>query len=94
MAVGWGWTRWAANAGTATTLDLLCLAPAVGAGIIIVAAFVVAAIGANPAGWLGVALLIALAAGGAWLAMRPTGDATSRADAPGGAERSQAPEPA
>jgi hypothetical protein len=38
--------------------------------MVIVAAFGVAALGANPAGWLGIVLLAALAASGAWLALR------------------------
>jgi Bacterial membrane protein YfhO len=71
ILVGWGWTRWATSARSAGTLDVLCLAPAVGAGMVIVAAFGVAAVGANPAGWLGIVMLAALAASGAWLALRP-----------------------
>jgi hypothetical protein len=92
IAVGWGWTRWAANARTATTLDVLCLSPAVGAGMAIVAAFVVAAVGANPAGWVGVVVLATLAAGGGWLAMR---SARTTAERPGQPETEEThpPEP-
>jgi hypothetical protein len=69
VLVGWGWARAALRDTGATPLDVACLAPAVGAGISIPPAFIVAALGGDPKGPIGIALLAALAIGGAALGL-------------------------
>jgi hypothetical protein len=51
-------------------IDVFCLAPAVGAGLAVFPAFMVAALGSNPGGPVGIVLLAGLALAGGWLAVR------------------------
>jgi hypothetical protein len=58
--VGWGFAAVALPAGRASWLDVTCLAPAVGAGVAVVASLLVAAAGLDPSGpWGFGALLVA-----------------------------------
>jgi hypothetical protein len=68
--VGWGWTRLALNDAGASALDVVSLAPAVGAGACVPSAFVLAALGGDPSGPIGIVLIAVLAVGGAALALR------------------------
>jgi hypothetical protein len=67
---GWGWVRWAFPQDSTGWIDVFCLAPAVGAGLAVFPAFMVAALGSNPGGPVGIVLLAGLALAGGWLAVR------------------------
>ena len=62
--LGWGLTAWGLRGTSATTLDRVCLSPAVGAGVGALAGFVVAAVGGDPAGVTGLVVLVAAASAG------------------------------
>ncbi len=66
--VGFGVARMALAAAEPTVLDLVALSPALGAGIAVVAGFVVAAAGGDPRGPLGLVVVLGLAAGSVMLA--------------------------
>jgi hypothetical protein len=68
--LGWGVTAWGLRGADATLLDRLCLAPAVGAGIGVLAGFALALGQIDPAGVIGIVVLAALAAGGLYLRRR------------------------
>jgi hypothetical protein len=68
MLAGWGWARWALRRDTAGRIDVLCLAPAVGAGLAVIPAFLLAAAGGDPRGPVGIGLLAGLALAGLGLA--------------------------
>jgi hypothetical protein len=69
-AAGWGFARAALPRERASALDVACLAPAVGAGAGVLAASAVAALGGDPSGPLGVAVLVVLAGSGLWIGLR------------------------
>lgn len=71
--VGWGYARTALAGRGATALDVACLAPAVGAGLVVPPAFVLAVLGLDPGGVLGIVLLAAVAALGVGVAVRRVG---------------------
>jgi hypothetical protein len=67
--VGWGWARFALRQARASRLDIAYVAPALGAGLVIIASFVVAALGGDPAHWPGIVLFAVVALTG-WAAAR------------------------
>ena len=74
--VGWGWARFALRRAQASRLDIAYVAPALGAGLVILASFVVAALGGDPAHWPGIVLLAVVGLTG-WAAARRVRRATS-----------------
>jgi hypothetical protein len=68
--VGWGFARVALPRERGSALDVLCLSPAVGAGIAVPVVLCLAAVGADPAGPGGVAALAGVALVGAALFWR------------------------
>jgi hypothetical protein len=70
--VGWGFAAMALPAARASWLDVACLAPAVGAGVAVVASLIVDAVGLDPSGpWGAAGLLVAGVAG--WALFARTG---------------------
>lgn len=63
--VGWGFARAALPRERASALDVACLSPAVGAGVVVPVVLCVAAAGADPAGPIGVVVLAVAAVLGA-----------------------------
>jgi hypothetical protein len=76
-AVGWGFTRAALSRERASALDIACLAPAVGAGLAVLAATAIALVGGDPFGPAGLVSLAAVAILGLWAS-----HARARAGAP------------
>jgi hypothetical protein len=71
LIVGWGFARAALRRMGATSLEVACTAPAIGTAAIVLAGFVAALVGFDPAGPAGLALILALAAAGQALRVRP-----------------------
>jgi hypothetical protein len=68
--VGWGFTGLGLRGTRPSGFDKLAMAPAVGAGACVIGGFAAALLGGDPAGPLGVALLVTLAVIGAVLHAR------------------------
>jgi hypothetical protein len=73
--VGWGFARAALPRERASALDVACLSPAVGAGVVVPVVLGVAAAGADPAGPVGLVVLAAVALLGAVVLRRTRGRA-------------------
>ncbi len=67
---GWGYARAALPRERASALDVTCIAPAVGTGVIVLAAFGIAALGGDPSGPLGIVALVVVAGAGLTLGIR------------------------
>jgi len=82
IAVGWGFARAVLRPAEPSWIDVASLAAAFGAGALVLAAFVIAATGADPEGIAGILVMAAVAGIGATVGIRAGRSEESRTTAP------------